>query len=157
MANIYDVANELSRTLRDLPEYKAVVESKQAIEANPEAKTLFDEYVAFQNQLQGLMQSGQLPTEAVQQEMKDYMEKIQASPIVNEFFTKQQQLSIYRADLEISTRVVISTLVFSFASRRKETQKMLGNIRFLFQIFDQKLNSCPIYDRIFGKALWRWQ
>ena len=45
MANIYDVANELSRTLRDLPEYKAVVESKQAIEANPEAKTLFDEYV----------------------------------------------------------------------------------------------------------------
>ena len=96
MANIYDVANELSRTLRDLPEYKAVVESKQAIEANPEAKTLFDEYVAFQNQLQ----SGQLPTEAVQQEMKDYMEKIQASPIVNEFFTKQQQLSIYLADLE---------------------------------------------------------
>ena len=87
MANIYDVANEFSRTLRDLPEYKAVVESKQAIEANPEAKTLFDEYVAFQNQLQGLMQSGQLPTEAVQQEMKDYMEKIQASPIVNEFFT----------------------------------------------------------------------
>ena len=100
MANIYDVANELSRTLRDLPEYKAVVESKQAIEANREAKTLFDEYVAFQNQLQGLMQSGQLPTDAVQQEMKDYMEKIQASPIVNEFFTKQQQLSIYLADLE---------------------------------------------------------
>ena len=25
MANIYDVANELSRTLRDLPEYKAAV------------------------------------------------------------------------------------------------------------------------------------
>lgn len=100
MANIYDVANELSRTLRDLPEYKAVVESKEAIEANSEAKTLFDEYVAFQNQLQGLLQSGQLPTEAVQQEMEDYMEKIQASPIVNEFFTKQQQLSIYLADLE---------------------------------------------------------
>ena len=54
---------------------KAVVESKQAIEANPEAKTLFDEYVAFQNKLQGLMQSGQLPTEAVQQEMKTTWKK----------------------------------------------------------------------------------
>ena len=96
MANIYDVANELSRTLRDLPEYKAVVESKQAIEANPEAKTLFDEYVAFQNQLQGLMQSGQLPTEAVQQEMKDYMEKIQASPIVNEFLQILKRSSLSR-------------------------------------------------------------
>ena len=46
------------------------------------------------------MQSGQLPTEAVQQEMKGLYGKIQASPIVNEFFTKQQQLSIYLADLE---------------------------------------------------------
>ena len=93
MANIYDLANELSRTLRDLPEYKAVVASKQAIEADPEAKTLFDEYLAFQKQLQ-------VPTEAVQQEMKDYMDKIQSSPLVTEFFTKQQQLSIYLGDLE---------------------------------------------------------
>lgn len=100
MANIYDLANELSRTLRDLPEYKAVVASKQAIKADPEAKTLFDEYLAFQKQLQGLMQSGQVPTEAVQQEMKDYMDKIQSSPLVTEFFTKQQQLSIYLGDLE---------------------------------------------------------
>ncbi len=45
------------------------------------------------------MQSGQLPTEAVQQEMKDYMEKSKQVRFVNEFFTKQQQLSIYLADL----------------------------------------------------------
>ena len=31
MSNIYDLANELSRGLREMPEYKAVVESKQAI------------------------------------------------------------------------------------------------------------------------------
>ena len=30
MANIYDLANELSRTLRDLPEYKAVVANKRS-------------------------------------------------------------------------------------------------------------------------------
>ena len=40
MANIYDLANELSRTLRDLPEYKAVVESKQAIEAIQKRKAV---------------------------------------------------------------------------------------------------------------------
>lgn len=38
MSNIYDLANELSRTLRDLPEYKAVVESKKAVDADSEAK-----------------------------------------------------------------------------------------------------------------------
>ena len=40
MSNIYDLANELSRTLRDLPEYKAVVESKKAVDADSEAKSL---------------------------------------------------------------------------------------------------------------------
>ena len=38
MSNIYDLANELSRTLRDLPEYKAVVESRKAVDADSEAK-----------------------------------------------------------------------------------------------------------------------
>ena len=33
MSNIYDLANELSRGLRDLPEYKAVVASKEAIDS----------------------------------------------------------------------------------------------------------------------------
>ena len=172
MANIYDVANEpFSDPSRDLPEYKAVVESKQAIEANSEAKTLFDEYVAFQNQLQGLMQSGQLPTEAATQEMKDYMEKIQASPIVNEFFTKQQQLFIYLADLEkdhlwANSRFIqmeerlpeLSFRLWYFRSPVEErSSKKLGNIRFLFQIFDQEIEFIPNYDRIWGKALWRRQ
>ena len=48
MSNIYDLANELSRTLRDLPEYKAVVESKKAVDADSEAKDLLKDYLAFQ-------------------------------------------------------------------------------------------------------------
>ena len=41
MSNIYDLANELSRNLRDLPEYKAVAESKKAVDADSEAKAIF--------------------------------------------------------------------------------------------------------------------
>ena len=59
MSNIYDLANELSRGLREMPEYKAVVESKQAINANSEAKAIFDDYLAFQKELQQLAQTGQ--------------------------------------------------------------------------------------------------
>ena len=99
MANIYDVANELSRTLRDLPEYKAVVESKQSRQIQKRKPCLTNTSL-FKINCKAWCNPVQLPTEAVQQEMKDYMEKIQASPIVNEFFTKQQQLSIYLADLE---------------------------------------------------------
>lgn len=97
MSNIYDLANELSRTLRDLPEYKAVVESKKAVDADSEAKNL---YLAFQQELQAMAQSGQMPTQEVQDKMKSFGDKIQGNPALTEFFNKQQQLSIYLADIE---------------------------------------------------------
>ena len=40
MSNIYDSANELSRGLRELPEYKAVKEAKDAISADAEASKI---------------------------------------------------------------------------------------------------------------------
>ena len=91
MSNIYDLANELNRTFRELPEYKAVLESKAAIDAD---------YIAFQGKIQQLMQTGQMPTPELQEEMKSFGEKIQANAIVTEFFTKQQQLSVYLSDIE---------------------------------------------------------
>ena len=100
MSNIYDVANELSRGIRDLPEYKAVLASKEAIDADADAKALFGDYLAFQQEIHGVIQSGQMPTEDQQKKMQEFAEKLQGNPIVNEFFTKQQQLSVYLGDIE---------------------------------------------------------
>lgn len=47
MSNIYDSANDLSRGLRGLPEYKAVKAAKDAIAADAEASKIFTEYLAF--------------------------------------------------------------------------------------------------------------
>jgi len=93
MSNIYDLANELSRNLRDLPEYKAVAESKKAVDADSEAKAIFTDYLAFQQELQ-------VPTQEVQDKMTSFGEKIQGNAVLSEFFNKQQQLSIYLADIE---------------------------------------------------------
>ena len=40
MTNIYDLANELERGIRALPEYKTLVEKKEAIAADAEASAL---------------------------------------------------------------------------------------------------------------------
>lgn len=100
MSNIYDLANELSRNLRDLPEYKAVAESKKAVDADSEAKAIFEDYLAFQQELQQLAQTGQVPTQEVQDKMTSFGEKIQGNAVLSEFFNMQQQLSIYLADIE---------------------------------------------------------
>ena len=100
MSNIYDSANELSRGLRELPEYKAVKVAKDAIQADEQASKIFADYLAFQQEIHGVIQSGQMPTEDQQKKMQDFAEKLQGNPIVNEFFTKQQQLSVYLGDIE---------------------------------------------------------
>ncbi len=46
--NIYDIANQLERAIRNLPEYKAVEAVKDSIDADPEAKSILENYVAFQ-------------------------------------------------------------------------------------------------------------
>ena len=47
MTNIYDLANELERGIRALPEYKNLVEKKEAIATDAEASALFKEFTDF--------------------------------------------------------------------------------------------------------------
>ncbi|NQJ73078.1 YlbF/YmcA family competence regulator [Streptococcus suis] len=98
--NIYDIANELERAIRNLPEYKAVEVVKVSVEGNPEAKEILNSYINFQKDIQNKIQSGEIPTEADQQTMLDFNKKVQANPLLTEYFSKQQQLASYVADLE---------------------------------------------------------
>ncbi|HFI0633095.1 TPA: YlbF/YmcA family competence regulator [Streptococcus suis] len=98
--NIYDIANELERAIRNLPEYKAVEVVKVSVEGNPEAKEVLESYIAFQKGVQEKLQSGDIPTEEDQKTMLDFNKKVQGNPLLVEYFSKQQQLATYVADLE---------------------------------------------------------
>lgn len=100
MSNIYDSANELSRGLRELPEYKAVKEARDAIQADAEASKIFADYIAFQHEIQVMAQTGQMPDASFQEKMEDFGKKIQGNSLLSVFFAKQQQLSIYLSDIE---------------------------------------------------------
>lgn len=98
--NIYDLANGLERAFRKLPEYKAVAAAKEKIDQDETAKQLLADYVTFQQGIQAQLQAGQMPGEEAQATMQEFTKKIQANPIVNEYFMKQQQLGVYVQDLE---------------------------------------------------------
>ena len=100
MSNIYDSANALSRGLRELSEYKAVKEARDAIQADTEASKIFADYIAFQHEIQVIAQTGQMPDASFQEKMEDFGKKIQGNPLLSAFFAKQQQLSIYLSDIE---------------------------------------------------------
>ena len=100
MSNIYDSANELSRGLRELPEYKAVKEARDAIQADAEASKIFADYIAFQQEIQVMAQTGQMPDASFQEKMQTFSNLIQGNALLSDFFAKQQQLSIYLSDIE---------------------------------------------------------
>ncbi|MBF0786892.1 MULTISPECIES: YlbF/YmcA family competence regulator [unclassified Streptococcus] len=98
--NIYDIANELERSIRQLPEYKAVEAMKASLDSDKDAKELLESYLSFQHEVQEQLQAGQMPGLDLQERLEDFNKKIQGNPLLTEYFSKQQQLSVYIADLE---------------------------------------------------------
>ncbi|MGT2925209.1 YlbF/YmcA family competence regulator [Streptococcus caviae] len=98
--NIYDLANELERGIRALPEYQAAVQAKAKLDGDEEAKKLWSEFTEFQMKIQNHMQTGQMPTSEMQEEMQHFSQKIEASPLLKEYAETQQALAIYINDIE---------------------------------------------------------
>lgn len=105
--NIYDIANQLERAIRSLPEYKAVVETKAKILADKDVHPLWDEFITAQNKVQDQIQDGQMPSKKEQERLQDLGKKIEKTPLLRDYFTQQQRLYIYVADLE---KIVFSPL-----------------------------------------------
>ena len=95
MSNIYDSANELSRGLRELPEYKAVKAAKDAISADAEASKIFTEYVAFQEEIQRLAQTGQMPDASFQAKMEGFGKQIQGNSLLSEFIYQATTIGLF--------------------------------------------------------------
>nr|WP_282917417.1 YlbF/YmcA family competence regulator [Streptococcus canis] len=104
---IYDYANQLERAVRALPEYQKVLEVKEAIKVDAVASQLFDEFVAMQEKIQGMMQSGQMPTAEEQSSIQELSQKIEDNAQLKAYFEAQQALSVYMSDIE---RIVFAPL-----------------------------------------------
>ena len=94
MRNIYDLANELERGIRALPEYKNLVEKKEAIATDAEASAL------FQEDFYAKMQAGTMPTAEEQAAVQELGQKVEANALLKEYLTAQQSLSVYLNDIE---------------------------------------------------------
>lgn len=105
--NIYDIANELERAIRHLPEYQTVADAKAKIDEDAASKALFDDFIAFQEDLYQKMQSGQMPTEEDQKAIQSMTEKMEANTTVRDYLNAQQALSVYISDIE---RIVFKPL-----------------------------------------------
>lgn len=98
--NIYDLANNLERAIRALPEYQAVLEAKTQIASDAATKEIWEEFTGLQAEVQELIQAGQMPSQEDQERMNAVIARIEANPSLKNYFDHQQRLYVYVADLE---------------------------------------------------------
>lgn len=97
--NLYDIANELERALRQSEPFLKLKKAMEAIEANEETKKQFEEFKAMTMKFQQMQLSGQQPSEEEIKEAQDIAQKAQEIDAIKELMIAEQGTSILIDDL----------------------------------------------------------
>lgn len=99
MTNIYDIANELERALRQDEAYKNVENAFEQVAANEASYELYKEFIKKQDAFVKLMQSGAQPSEDEMAQFQELQTKLVADENVSLLISAQQRLQILVEDL----------------------------------------------------------
>ena len=99
MSNIYDSANQIEREIRELPEFKALKEAYEKVQANEEAHKLFKDFQAMQIELQEKQMSGQEFSDEDAMKAQEMAVKIQSEEVINDLMQKEKCFSTIINDL----------------------------------------------------------
>jgi len=91
--NIYDSANQLEQDLRKTDEYQNLNKAFTALQNDPEAKQLYEEFRQIQQTLQQKQQSGQEITEEESQQAQEISTKVGENEILANLIESEKQLS----------------------------------------------------------------
>ncbi|UVI31884.1 YlbF family regulator [Paenibacillus spongiae] len=97
--NVYDKAYELADALKAGEEAKALKEALQAVEADPDAKRMMDDFREKQEKLQQLIMSGEEPSPGEMEKMNKLYELISLNPHVNRLFEAERRFSVIYDDV----------------------------------------------------------
>lgn len=97
--NLYDTANQLERELRQSAEYVALQEAFAAINADEEAKKVFEEFRALTVKFQHMQMANQEPTEEDIKQAQDTAKVAQENEKVLALMTAEQAMSVLMEDL----------------------------------------------------------
>jgi cell fate (sporulation/competence/biofilm development) regulator YlbF (YheA/YmcA/DUF963 family) len=94
MANIYDVAYDLEKALRDSDDFLALKTSYDEVNNNPETKELFGKFRDIQVSLQEKQMAGQEVTQEEVEEAQTLFTEVQQNPIISKLMSAEQRMSM---------------------------------------------------------------
>lgn len=97
--NVHDKAHELAKALKESSEFKAMKEAMEKIEANPDAKSMMDDFKSSQMELQQRMMTGQQPNEEEVKKIESQFEVINMNEHIKAMFDAEKQFGAVMDDV----------------------------------------------------------
>ncbi|MHB0885385.1 MAG: YlbF family regulator [Bacillota bacterium] len=98
--NAYDLAHQLARAVADSDEYRAFLEAKKKLDANPSATQMLLDFRRRQLELQAAQMMGQEPAKEKVEQLQRLEEIINLHADIGEFLTAEYRFSQFFADLQ---------------------------------------------------------
>jgi cell fate (sporulation/competence/biofilm development) regulator YlbF (YheA/YmcA/DUF963 family) len=90
MEMLEEKAKELGRVIGQSPEYQAVKRSSELLNSDREAVTILQQMEKIRMEAQQLVQRGEQPTEAMEQQLDELLTKVQANPVYQRAISAQE-------------------------------------------------------------------
>lgn len=99
MSNIYDHAYELEKSIRKTDEYMKLKQAYQAVQQDPSAKRMFDNFQQVQKRLQEKGMKGERITTEESNQIQGQMQMVQQNPSIARLMMAEQRLSVLLNDV----------------------------------------------------------
>jgi cell fate (sporulation/competence/biofilm development) regulator YlbF (YheA/YmcA/DUF963 family) len=99
MQNVYDLAHEMARSLKETDQYKNFKAAKAKIDANPELTKMLNDFQEKQMQAQTAMMTGEKPDEALVQQIQSLYGIVMADPLAAEYIQSEMAFSQIVSDI----------------------------------------------------------
>ncbi|WP_028402494.1 YlbF family regulator [Ectobacillus panaciterrae] len=97
--NMYDAAYALQKAITENPDFLSLKQSYAAVQADPQAKQLFDQFRAVQMELQQKMVQGQQITEADNAKAQQIVAQVQQNQKISQLMQAEQRMNLLVGDL----------------------------------------------------------
>ncbi|MDE1548373.1 YlbF family regulator [Jeotgalibaca caeni] len=112
MKNIYDIAYDLEKALREQPAFITLTEAYQKIQENEEASQLFSEFSGLQQELQMKQMSGQEISDEDIAHAQEVAGRASQDELIQQMMSAEQQLSVVIEDIN---KIIIKPLQEMYA------------------------------------------
>lgn len=99
MQNVYDLAHELARSLKETDQYKDMKKFRDQVNANESLKKMVDDFGALSVELQSALMSGQQPDEELMKKFQATQAIVMQDPTCAALLNAEMAFSTIIADI----------------------------------------------------------